>query len=149
MQNQRPLGLIVIVMYKAFVALLLAITAIFLLLALKNYQSLAVFSESYLLEGKLHIIEFILEQIIRLKRQTLLFSGLAAGIYGILTAIEALGLWYRKKWAGLLVLALVGVSIPLEVVELIKGLTILKLGVFLGNIAILWYLIRHFPKSKS
>lgn len=64
--RQRPLGLTVIIIYKAFVALLLAITAIFLLLALKNYQNLADFSESYLLKGKLHIIEFVLE-IIHLK----------------------------------------------------------------------------------
>ncbi|MEI2581932.1 DUF2127 domain-containing protein [Scytonema sp. PRP1] len=142
--NKRPPGLIAIIIYKAFVALLLGITSVVLLLALKNYDNLIEFSESYVLEGKLAIIEWVIEKIINVKRQTLQLSGIAAGIYAVVTAIEGLGLWYQKTWAKLLVLGLVGISIPPEIFELIKGTTILKLVVFIVNVAVFWYLLRHF-----
>jgi hypothetical protein len=58
--NKRPPGLIAIIIYKAFVALLLGITSVVLLLALKNYDNLIDFSESYVLEGKLAIIEWVI-----------------------------------------------------------------------------------------
>ena len=71
---------------------------------------------------------------------------MAAGIYALVTAIESVGLWYEKTWAKILVIGLVGISIPPEIFELIQGLTVLKMLVFIVNIAVLWYLIRHFSK---
>ena len=146
-KNKRPPGLIAIIIYKSFVALLLGITSIILLLALKHYDNLIDFSKSYVLEGKLAIIEWGIEKILNVKKQTLQLSGIAAGIYAIVTAIEAVGLWYQKTWAQLLVVGLVGISIPAEIFELIKGPTILKLVVFIVNVAVFWYLLRHFTKN--
>lgn len=146
MKKKRSAGLVAIVFYKAFVALLLAVTSIVLLFALKNYQSLMEFSDSYVIEGKLKIIEWFLDKITNIKPQTLKFSGIAAGLYAVVTAIEAIGLWYEKSWATLLVVGLVGISIPAEIFELIQGITLLKLVVFILNLTVLWYLLRHFPK---
>jgi uncharacterized membrane protein (DUF2068 family) len=128
------------------VALLLTVTAIVLLLSLKNYQNLESFSKSYVIEGKLKIIEWLLDKITNIKPQTLEFSGIVAGLYAVVTAIEAIGLWHEKPWATVLVVGLVGISIPAEIFELIRGITLLKLGVFIVNIAVFWYLLRHFPK---
>ena len=146
MKIQRPPGLIAIVLYKSFVASLLTITSIALLLALKNHQALEDFSESYLLESKIKIVEFLLDKVLSIKPKTLLFSGLAAGLYAALTAVEAVGLWYEKGWATILVLVLVGISIPPEIYELFQGVTVLKLVVFVANVAMLWYLLHHLPK---
>lgn len=146
MKNKRSTGLLAIVVYKAFVALLLAITALSLLLALNNYQSLVTLSESYVLEGKLAPIEFVVEKIMKIKRQTLELSGITAGLYAVVTAIEAIGLWYEKTWAKILSIGLVGISIPPEIFELIRGVTPLKLVIFFINIAVLWYLTKHFSK---
>ena len=143
---QRPPGLIAIVLYKSFVASLLTVTSIALLLALKNHQALADFSESYLLESKIKIVEFLLDKILSIQPKTLLFSGLAAGLYAALTAVEAVGLWYEKGWATILVLVLVGISIPPEIYELFQGVTVLKSVVFVANVAMLWYLLHHLPK---
>lgn len=145
--KKRPFGLVAIVFYKSFVAALLMVTAIALLFALKNYQSLEEFSDSYLLEAKSQIIDFVLDKILNLNRKTLAFSGIGAGVYAIVTAIEAIGLWYEKRWAHILVVGLVGISIPPEIYELIKGITPLKLIVFILNILVLWYLIRNFRVS--
>jgi uncharacterized membrane protein (DUF2068 family) len=146
MKHKRPTALVAIVVYKAFVALLLTVTAIVLLLSLKNYQNLESFSKSYVIEGKLKIIEWLLDKITNIKPQTLEFSGIVAGLYAVVTAIEAIGLWHEKPWATVLVVGLVGISIPAEIFELIRGITLLKLGVFIVNIAVFWYLLRHFPK---
>jgi uncharacterized membrane protein (DUF2068 family) len=146
MYKKRPPGLVAIVIYKGFVALLLAATSLVLLLALKNHEALIMLSQSYVLEGKLEIIEWLLEKVINIKSSTLKFSGIAAEIYALVTAIESVGLWYEKTWAKILVIGLVGISIPPEIFELIQGLTVLKMLVFIVNIAVLWYLIRHFHK---
>ena len=146
MKVQRPPGLIAIVLYKSFVAALLTVTSIALLLALKNHQALEDFSESYLLESKIKIVEFLLDKVLSIKPKTLLFSGLAAGLYAALTAVEAVGLWYEKGWATILVLVLVGISIPPEIYELFQGVTVLKLVVFVANVGMLWYLLHHLPK---
>jgi len=144
--KQRPLGLIAIVVYKTFLAALLTVTSIALLLALKNHQVLEDFSESLFLETKLKIVEFLLDKVLIIKPKTLLFSGLAAGVYAVLTTVEAVGLWYEKGWATLLVLVLVGISIPPEIYELVQGLTVLNLVAFIANVAVLWYLLHHLPK---
>lgn len=61
MKKQRPPGLIAIVVYKTFVASLLTVTSIALLFAMKNHQFLQEFSDSYLLESKVKIVEFLLD----------------------------------------------------------------------------------------
>ncbi len=146
MKKQRAPGLIAIVIYKAFVASLWTVTSIALLFAMKNHQLLEDFADSYSLESKLQIIEFLLAKVLVLKPKTLLFSGLAAALYAALTAVEAVGLWYEKGWATILVLVLVGISIPPEIFELIRGVTVLKLVLFIANVAVLWYLVHHLPK---
>lgn len=146
MKKHHAPALIAIVLYKTFVASLLAVTSIALLFALKNHQFLEKFSQSYLLETKLKIIEFILEKLLILNPHKLFFCGLAAALYATLTAVEAVGLWYEKDWATILVLVLVSISIPPEIYELVQGVTVLKVAVFITNVAILWYLLHHWPK---
>lgn len=149
MKKQRPPGLIAIMIYKTFVASLLTVTSIALLFAMKNHQLLEEFADYYLLETKVKIIEFFLDKLLILKPKTLLFSGMATGLYAVLTAVEAVGLWYEKGWATILVLVLVGISIPPEIFELIQGVTFLKLAVFIVNVAVFWYLLHHLPKHGN
>ena len=146
MKRKRPIGLKIIVTYKAALFLLLSLTSVVLLLALKNNSRLIAFSESYLLEGKLAFIEAFVEAAIgKLFSQnpnTIRYSGIVAGVYALVTAVEAIGLWYQKVWAEALVLILVGASIPLEIYELIKSITLLKSVVFVVNIAIFVYILK-------
>ncbi|MBD2249105.1 DUF2127 domain-containing protein, partial [Nostoc sp. FACHB-888] len=79
----------------------------------------------------------------------LAFSGIGAGVYAIVTSIEAVGLWYEKRWAHILVLGLVGISIPPEIYELIRGISVIKTLIFLLNLAVLGYLFRNFPKHPN
>ncbi|MDZ8259732.1 MAG: DUF2127 domain-containing protein [Nostoc sp. ChiQUE01b] len=147
--EKRPLGLVAIVLYKSFAALLLMVTSIALLLTLKNYQTLEAFSENYVLEGKSIIIDWLLKKVVNLNPRTLAFSGIGTGIYAIVTTIEAVGLWYEKRWAHVLVLGLVGISIPPEIYELIRGISLIKTLVLVLNLAVFGYLFRNFPKHAK
>ncbi|MEH1815978.1 MAG: DUF2127 domain-containing protein [Nostoc sp.] len=147
--EKRPLGLVAIVLYKSFAALLLMVTSIALLLTLKNYQTLEAFSENYVLESKSIIIDWLLKKVVNLNPRTLAFSGIGTGIYAIVTTIEAVGLWYEKRWAHVLVLGLVSISIPPEIYELIQGISLIKIFVFLLNLAVFGYLFRNFPKHPN
>lgn len=124
-------------------------TAIALLLTLKNYQNLEAFSEDYVLEGKSIIIDWLLNKVLNLNPRTLAFSGIAAGVYAIVTSIEAVGLWYEKRWAHVLVLVLVGISIPPEIYEVIRGFSAIKILILVLNLAVFGYLFRNFPKHPN
>lgn len=149
MKRKRPLGLKIIVSYKVALSLLLALTALVLLLALENHSRLIAFSENFILEGQSAPIEGMVEKFLTQQPKTLQYSGLVTGIYALVTAVEAIGLWYEKVWAGALVLILVGMSIPLEIYELIRRITLLKLGVFLVNVAIFCYLLAFLRRPTS
>lgn len=141
--TKRPRTLVAIVIYKTFSALLLVVIAIALELTVKKHQLKVDVSESYALEGKLEIIKWTLKKILNLNPKTLQFTSMAVGLYAIVTAIEAIGLWYQKAWAKILVMVLVGISIPPEIFELRQRISLLKLAVFLVNLAVFWYLLRH------
>jgi uncharacterized membrane protein (DUF2068 family) len=148
-KKKRPFGLLAIVFYKAFVAALLAVTAISLVLALKNYAGLQDFAEYYQIEGKSAVINWILERLTNLSPRALKLGGLGVGAYAAVTAVEAVGLWYEQRWAHVLVLGLVGISIPPEIYELFKGFSLLKCVVFVINVAVFTYLWLHFPRHPE
>jgi uncharacterized membrane protein (DUF2068 family) len=146
--GKRPNALIAIVAYKAFTATLFAVTAIAIFLAYKNFENLQDFSESMTLSGKRGMIAWGLEKVTNMKPRTLEFSAIGAALYAIVTAIEAVGLWYEQAWARWLVLIVVGISIPVEIFELTKGFSIIKFVIFALNVGIFWYLLSEFPKLK-
>ena len=127
----------------------MAIASISIFLALKNYQNLLTFADNYILTGKREIVKFVLEKLLALNPKTLEFSGIVTGVYAIMTVIEAVGLWYEKAWATILVLVLVGISLPAEIFELIRGLSAIKLIVFAINVALFCYLLREFVHRQQ
>lgn len=146
--KKKPLALIAIIIYKCFTAMILAIASIAIFLALGNYQNLLRFADNYILAGKREIIKFILEKLLALNPKTLEFSGFVMGLYAIVTVFEAVGLWYEKAWGTVLVLVLVGISLPAEIFEIIRGISVIKLIVFAINAALFGYLLREFANRK-
>jgi uncharacterized membrane protein (DUF2068 family) len=59
------------------------------------------------------------------------------------------GLWYEPIWAHWLVIGTVSISIPPEIYEIWKQVSLLKAIVFVLNILILLYLLRDFPKKPT
>lgn len=145
---KRSPGLIAIVVYKGITAIFLVAISFSLLLALKKQPQLLQLEDALTLAGKLGFIAWVLEKILNFNPRTLQLSGIAAGVYAAVTAVEALGLWYQKKWANWLVLGLVSISILPEIFELSKGFSILKFLVFLANVSIFIYLLREIRNKK-
>jgi uncharacterized membrane protein (DUF2068 family) len=146
--GRHPTGLLIIIGYKIFTATLLTITAIAILLTLKNYAEMRDWAEDLVLAGRQGVVKLIIEHVIQVKPKTLAFGVVAAMFYAGLSGLEAVGLWYEKAWGRWLVLISVGISIPLEIFELIQGLSAMKLLVFLLNLVIFAYVLFRFPKSS-
>ena len=71
------------------------------------------------------------------------WAATGALLYGLLSLAEGVGLAFRARWAGLLVVAESGFFIPLEVYGLIKDPSATILTILILNIAIVVYLHRN------
>jgi uncharacterized membrane protein (DUF2068 family) len=68
--------------------------------------------------------------------------GIVALAYAAIFATEGIGLWLRKHWAEWFTVIATGSLIPFEAYEMFHKFSWLKLGAFVGNIAIVIYLVR-------
>jgi uncharacterized membrane protein (DUF2068 family) len=68
---------------------------------------------------------------------------LSAGtfFYAALLGIEGVGLLLRKHWAEYFTIITTGALLPLEIYELAKHVTMVKIIVLVINAAIVWYLV--------
>ncbi|MGA9859920.1 MAG: DUF2127 domain-containing protein [Solirubrobacteraceae bacterium] len=72
---------------------------------------------------------------------TLREVGVALLAYGVLEGVEAVGLWFAKRWAEYLTFVATTLLLPLEVYEIVNGGTPLKVIGFLINLAVVVYLL--------
>ena len=73
--------------------------------------------------------------------RNLYLAGIAFAAYALLAGIEAIGLWFAKRWAEYLTFVATIVFIPVEVRELIKSVTWLKVVALVINLAVAAYLL--------
>lgn len=147
MKHKRPLGLLIIVGYKSVFAIVLAAASIALWFAPDNTSALTNFSESYLFEGKLAVVETLIVKLLKQNAQSLHYTSFVMGLYAAVTVVEATGLWFQKLWAEAMVMILVALGVFPEIYELSKGFTPLKLSIFVTNLTILAYLILFFRRQ--
>jgi uncharacterized membrane protein (DUF2068 family) len=86
--------------------------------------------------GFLHTIEHLFT----LKSSTLYAVAAVAAIYAMLEGVEAVGLWYQKRWAEYLTFVATVAFIPYEIYELTRTVSPFKLVAFFLNVAIAVYL---------
>jgi uncharacterized membrane protein (DUF2068 family) len=67
--------------------------------------------------------------------------AIVAGAYAALEFVEMIGLWYAKRWAEYLTFVATIALIPLEIDEIIKKFSALKISVFVINVAVAAYLL--------
>ncbi len=97
-------------------------------------------------------IHALLVKIADLDPRTLKAVSAGSFFYSALLLTEGIGLWGEKRWAAYLTVIATASFIPLEIYELAKRATDLKLLVLAINLAILLYLIRTLRlerKSKA
>jgi uncharacterized membrane protein (DUF2068 family) len=145
----RPRALIAIVIYKCFTVGLLTCVAIGLFLTSKKYDSLLTFAEEYMTTGKREIIKAGLQQILSISTTKMQLGAVVALVYAAVNGVEAIGLWYQKAWATILVVGIVGLTIPVEIYEIVEKASIVKFVVFAINLAMFVYLLRHALEERK
>ena len=83
-----------------------------------------------------------LDKLFTLKSSTLNLVGAGVAAYATLEGIEAIGLWFQRRWAEYLTFVATTAFLPLEVYELAHKLTPFKVFALLVNLAIVIYLLR-------
>jgi uncharacterized membrane protein (DUF2068 family) len=145
----RPRALVAIVIYKCFTIGLLTCVAIGLFLTSKKYDDLFAFAEEYMTTGKREIIKSGLAQALSVSTTKMQLGAIVALIYAAVNGLEAIGLWHQKAWATILVAGIVGLTIPVEIYEIIEKASVVKVGVFAINVAMFVYLLRHALEERK
>ena len=70
-------------------------------------------------------------------------------VYAGLLLIEGVGLLLRKRWAEYFTIVTTGVLVPLEIYELVRHVSVMKLIVLLVNVAIVVYLVVRVRKVEN
>jgi uncharacterized membrane protein (DUF2068 family) len=82
-----------------------------------------------------------LEHLVALKSSTLYVVAAAAAVYAVVEGLEAVGLWYQKRWAEYLTFVATCAFLPYEVYELTRSTSPFKWIAIAANLAIAAYLL--------
>ncbi|MEA2154131.1 MAG: hypothetical protein QOE11_271, partial [Solirubrobacteraceae bacterium] len=82
-----------------------------------------------------------LDRAFSLQSGTLTVVGLVFVAYALVEGIEAVGLWYAKRWAEYLTFIVTASLLPLEVYELANRISVLKMITIAINLAVVVYLL--------
>lgn len=130
-----------------FVVLALLAVAIFLVasheLRLRNFVYRVVDAVQGTSAGphRTHGVFGSLEHVLTLRSSTLYAISAVAAAYAVLEGLEAVGLWYQRRWAEYLTFVATVVFLPYEVYELTRSVSPFKIVALVVNIAIAVYLL--------
>lgn len=142
-QVQHSATLKAIVVYKGLVVLALIIISLISGLSWRYYDGLATLAQETLADGEFALSDWFLKTVLHKQVPELRLVARIAGIYAIGMGVATVGLWYVKRWANPLMILLVGLPLPVEVQELLHEQSWQRLIIFLLNLAVFGYLVKH------
>ena len=83
----------------------------------------------------------LIQHALTLNPGTLTWLALAAAGYAVIEIIEAVGLWLLKRWGEYFAMVATSVGIPYEIYDLTTKVTVLRVGAFVINVALVVYLV--------
>jgi uncharacterized membrane protein (DUF2068 family) len=97
------------------------------------------------------IVRHVVMQILSLSRSKIAALGVVALFYAALFMTEGIGLWRERRWAEYLTVIATGSLIPLEIYEVAHHVTLLRVAMFVVNVAVVIYLIARLraPRRES
>ena len=95
-----------------------------------------------------HYIDTALEKASNLTPDKIKELGLGSMIYAGLFLTEGIGLWLEKRWAEWLTVIITSSLIPIEIYEIYRHPTAIKIAVLLINIAIVAYLVYRIRDKR-
>ncbi len=94
-----------------------------------------------------HIPKVLLDAAGNLTDHRIVLLALLAVLYASMRFVEAYGLWFEKRWAEWFALVSGAVYLPIELYELAKGFTWIKIGFVLANLIIVFYMAVMLKRS--
>jgi uncharacterized membrane protein (DUF2068 family) len=84
-----------------------------------------------------------------LRPQQIKNLGLGSFLYAALFLAEGTGLWLEKRWGEWLTVVITGSLVPVEIYELYRHGSALKVAVLVMNLGIFGYLIRRIRSKRG
>jgi uncharacterized membrane protein (DUF2068 family) len=94
-------------------------------------------------------IHWLLEKLMFVDERTLRHLSAGTFVYAAVVITEGVGLLRQQIWAEYLTVIATASLIPLEIFELVKRFTMVKVGVVAINIAVVGYLINMLRENNS
>jgi uncharacterized membrane protein (DUF2068 family) len=139
----------VIAVDRALHFVLLAIVAVAILVFAANQQALR--GPAYRVLSDLqsgfggpargHGLLYELRRVFSIQQGTLVKIALVVGAYAVLEGAEAVGLWMQKRWAEYLTFIATTLLLPVELYELSRRFSPLKIVTLVVNLAVVVYLL--------
>ena len=94
------------------------------------------------------LVHGILEKIFRVTPKQLKALSIGTFLYAGLFLTEGIGLLMRKRWAEYFTIITTSVFIPVEIYELVRHFTVMKVAVTVVNMLIVWYLVKRVRSGR-
>ena len=108
--------------------------------------------ETLNLDDHSRLLHALLLKVDALQPKNVLTMSVVSLAYAGLLLTEGLGLWFERAWAAYLTVIATSLFIPFELYEIVKRITVPRIGVLLLNLVIVLYLIsqlkHHTLRSK-
>ncbi|MEI6757061.1 MAG: DUF2127 domain-containing protein [Chlorobium sp.] len=151
LNNKMQRGLRALAVFKAFKGFLVLFAGLALFSLI--HQDIQLFTEQMFchlhLNPAKHIPKLLLEATGNLTDRRIVLLALLAVLYSSIRLIEAYGLWFEKRWAEWITLVSGTVYLPIELYELAKGFSWLKIGFVLANLVIVSYMAVMLKRNGS
>jgi len=99
-----------------------------------------------------YYIEAIIDKIGMIENGTIIGVSIGMVSYASLNLAMAYGLHKRRRWAEWLTVIATSLLIPFEIYEIIQEQTVIRIGILILNVAIVYYLAKHkelFTRKKN
>jgi uncharacterized membrane protein (DUF2068 family) len=93
-------------------------------------------------------IEATLTKAANLSPHKVKFLGAGSFIYAGLFLTEGVGLWMAKRWGEWITVIITGSLVPVEIYEIFRRLSVIKILALITNLAIVAYLVYRIRNNK-
>jgi uncharacterized membrane protein (DUF2068 family) len=149
MSEKRAVGLTLIAIGKLIkAAALIAIGIAVVAMASDPPDKLHEWADLFRIDPSNRYLHRSLEAVAGVSAKKLDELGLGSFVYAMLFSVEGLGLWFQKRWAEYLTIAITISFVPLEVYEIAHRVSIGKIGALVLNVAAVVYLLVHLIGNR-
>jgi uncharacterized membrane protein (DUF2068 family) len=151
LQTQKSNTLLLIGLFKLFKGFTLLVVAFGALRFLHHdlSQSIEHWIKVLRIDPENHYVNAVMARALNINPKQLKELSIGTFFYAAVFLTEGTGLLLRKRWAEYFTIISTGALIPLEVYEIVKHVTPIKIAVMLLNVAIVVYLVLRLRNERT